>query len=125
MRLNEIYQRYKDQVEFLTIYITEAHPDDGWRSLGNIDVGIAVKQPTTDDERTAVAATCQKELDLQMPMLVDSIDNDVEEKYISRPMRLFLVDANGVLVYVGERGPFGFNPDVWEEAIRCQLATAE
>lgn len=51
-------------------------------------------------------------------MLIDSIDNDVEEKYISLPMRLFLVGADGRIVYTGDRGPFGFNPDTWEDAIK-------
>lgn len=120
MRLNNIYNKYKDHIEFLMIYIREAHPDDGWRSPGNINAGIAVNEPATDDERTHVASICQKELDLRMPMLVDSMDNDVEEKYISIPMRLFLADASGVLAYIGDRGPHGFDPDSWEEAIKNQ-----
>jgi hypothetical protein len=47
-------------------------------------------------------------------MLIDSIDNDIEEKYISLPMRLYLVGADGRIVYTGDRGPFGFDPDSWE-----------
>ena len=51
-------------------------------------------------------------------MLIGSLDNDVEEKYISLPMRLFLLDRDGRIAYTGERGPFGFNPDSWEEALK-------
>ncbi len=53
--------------------------------------------------------------------LIDSIDNDVEEKYISLPMRLYLVGADGRIVYTGDRGPFGFNPDTWEDAIKKEI----
>jgi len=118
VRLNEIYNSYKDQVEFLSIYIREAHPDDGWRSKKNILDGIRYIEPRTDDERTEIATVCQQMMDLQMPLLIDSIDNDAESKYISIPMRLYLVDADGNLAYVGGEGPFNFKPDDFEAAIQ-------
>ena len=121
MRLNEIYDTYKDQMEFLTIYTREAHPADGWQVQNNLDENIVFNEPTTDDERTEIAGICQLKMDLQMPMLVDGIDNEVEEKYISIPMRLFLVDKDGALAYVGDRGPRGFDVDGWVEAIEKQV----
>jgi hypothetical protein len=125
VRLNDIYGRYRDKVQFLVIYIREAHPDDGWRVPENLKQKIHYREPRSDAERTEVASVCQMTLDLQMPMLIDSIDNDVEEKYISIPMRLYLVDRDGTLVYAGDRGPFGFDPNSWEHAIREQIARAE
>ena len=124
MRLNDIYRRYKDKVHILAIYIQEAHPDDGWRVPENLKQSIHYREPRTDAERTEVASVCQIKLDLQMPMLIDSIDNDVENKYISLPMRLYLVDKDGILAYSGERGPFGFDPDGWERAVQDQIARA-
>lgn len=123
MRLNELYNKYKDEIEFRCIYIREAHPDNGWRVPANLEDDIHYLEPTTDDERTEVAAVCQVNLDLQMPMLVDAIDNDIEEKYIALPMRLYLVDRDGKLAYCGDPGPFGFDCDSWEEAIKGQLAS--
>ena len=120
MRLNEIYNTYKNDVEFLSIYIREAHPDDGWRSLGNVNQGIRYLEPKTDDERTEIASVCQQMMELQMPMLIDSIDNDAERKYISIPMRLYVVDAEGKLAYVGGEGPFKFKPDEFEAAVKAQ-----
>ncbi len=106
------------------VYIREAHPDDGWRVPANLRDNIHVNEPTSDEERTAVASTCQIGLDLRMPMLIDSIDNDVEEKYVSIPMRLFLIDREGKIVYTGNRGPFGFDMVSWEAEIKAQLALA-
>jgi hypothetical protein len=103
------------------IYIREAHPDDGWRVPENLEAGIHVKEPQTDEERTEITSICQPKLDLQMSMLIDSIDNDVEEKYIALPMRLYLIGRDGRIVYTGERGPFGFNPNTWEEAIKSEI----
>jgi hypothetical protein len=122
VHLNEIYNTYKDQVEFLSIYIREAHPDDGWRTAKNVRDGIRYNEPGTDDERTEIATVCQQMMDLQMPMLIDSIDNDAESKYISIPMRLYLVDADSMLNYVGGEGPFNFKPDEFEAAIKEIIA---
>ncbi len=124
MRLNELYNTYKDQVEFRIVYIREAHPDDGWRAPANLRDAIFYNEPTTNDERTAVASVCQIKLDLEMPMLVDGIDNDVEEKYVSVPMRLYLVDSAGNIAYTGDLGPHGFDTETWEEAIKQQLVNA-
>ena len=82
----------------------------------------ALPNRAMNDERTEVASVCQVNLDLRMPMLIDSIDNDVDDKYIGLPMRLFLVDRQGTVAYAGDRGPFGFDPDSWQQAIPDELA---
>ena len=123
MRLNEIYNVYKDQVEFLCIYTREAHPADGWQVPDNIEAGIIIPEPLTDEERTDVASSCQINLDIQMPLLIDNIDNEVEEKYISLPMRLFVIDAGGKITYTGGRGPKEFDPDGWEVAIKQLISS--
>ena len=30
MRLVELYEQYRDQVEFMVVYVREAHPTDKW-----------------------------------------------------------------------------------------------
>ncbi len=117
MRLNELYAEYKDQVQFYLIYIREAHPDNGWQVPNNLIEDIIYEEPTTDAERTEVAVACQINLDLHMPMLIDSIDNDIDQKYVGLPMRLFLVDAEGKIAYAGDKGPFGWDDEAFEAAI--------
>ena len=124
MRLNEIYDAYQDRMHFLAVYIREAHPDDGWRVPNNPAEGINYDEPTTDAERTEVARACQRFMDIHAPLLIDEIDNRVEEAYVSMPMRLFLVGADGKIAYSGGTGPFNFFPDEWEAAINEQLGTA-
>lgn len=124
MRLNEIYETYKNDVEFLAIYIHEAHPSDGWQTPQNLYDEVVYEAPVDDDERAEIANACQIELDLEMPMLVDGIDNAVEEAYISEPIRMFMIDRDGVITFNGAQGPAGFNPDDWEAAIQEQLAIA-
>ncbi len=121
MRLNELYKRYKDQVEFFVIYIREAHPSQGWQVPNNIIENILIEEPKTDHERTEVAATCQLDLGLEMPILIDSIANSIDEDYVGLPMRQFLIDAGGRVVYRGEKGPFGWNDVEFESAIKALL----
>ena len=122
MRLNELYAKYKDQVQFYIIYIREAHPHDGWRVPNNLIENIIYHEPTTDEERTEVASACQINLDLHMPMLVDSIDNDIDKKYVGLPMRQFLIDAEGRIAYAGAKGPFGWDDEAFEEALKTLIA---
>ena len=118
MCLNELFARYKDQVQFFIVYIREAHPAEGWQVPNNLIEDILYNEPATEDERTQVAAACQIGLDLHMPMLVDGIDNDVDKKYVGLPMRLFLVDGDGKIAYAGDKGPFGWDDEGFEAALR-------
>ena len=118
MRLNELYARYKDQVQFYIVYIREAHPARGWQGPNNLIEDILYDEPSTDDERTEVATACQIGLDLHMPMLVDGIDNDIDEKYVGLPMRLFLVDGEGKIAYAGEKGPWGWDDVAFEAVLK-------
>ena len=121
MRLNELYATYKDRVQFYLIYIREAHPDNGWQVPNNLIEDIVYDEPTTDDERAEVASTCRIDLGLELPMLIDSIDNNIDAKYVGLPMRLFLVDAEGRIAYAGEKGPFGWDDEAFEATIRKLL----
>lgn len=122
MRLNELYAQYKDRVQFYIVYIREAHPDNGWQVPNNLIEKILYDEPQTDTERTEVASACQIALDLHMPMLVDRIDNDVEEKYVGLPMRLFLVDTEGRIAFAGKKGPFGWDDEAFEDKLKEILA---
>ena len=118
MRLNELYAKYKDQVQFYLIYIREAHPAQGWQVPNNLIEDVIYDEPATDEERTEVASACQISLGLDMPMLVDRIDNDIDNKYVGLPMRQFLIDSDGKIVYAGKKGPFGWDDEGFEETLK-------
>jgi len=124
VRLNEIYEAYKNDIQFFLIYIREAHPHDGWQTPQNLYEDIVFNEPTTDDERAEVGHACQIGLDLKYPMLIDSIDNDVDEKYVGQPIRLYVIDREGRITYAGDRGPRGFDPESWVAAIKAQITAA-
>lgn len=113
-----MFDAYKDRVEFVLVYIREAHALDGHLPM---TYGM-VEDPIDDAERVAVAKRCINELELVIPTVVDRIDDKVNSAYAGWPERLFLVGKDGKLTYSGGPGPFGFEPDELEAAIRTELA---
>ncbi len=103
------------------MYVREAHPIDGWRMDSNDQAGIAIAQPTTDIERTTVAARCCQSLNMTIPLVVDSIDDRVGNLYSGMPDRLYLIGRDGRVLYKGGRGPFGFKPGELEQSLIMHL----
>jgi hypothetical protein len=110
-------------VEFLAVYVREAHPEDGWVLTENRRAGIAYADPASGEERHQVASACRAGLGLEMPMVVDRLDNAVASAYGGWPDRLYLVDRSGRIAYQGGEGPFGFKPDELGAAIERELAS--
>jgi hypothetical protein len=111
-------------VQFFCVYIQEAHPDDGWQVLMNLDQDVVYDQPKTVEERVEIAAACGTALDFEMPMLVDAMSNEVDAAYAALPERLYVIDPEGRIAYRGEPGPWGFDCESWEEAIRKQIGSS-
>jgi alkylhydroperoxidase family enzyme len=112
---------YRDRVNFLAVYVREAHPTDGWRMASNDRVGITIQQPKTAKERTAVATTCCSSLKVTMPMVVDEMDDRVGHAYSGMPDRLYIIDRDGRITYKGGRGPFGFKVGEMEQSLAMLL----
>jgi len=59
---------------------------------------------------------------LEIPALVDEMDDAVAAAYAAMPERLYLVGRDGRIAYQGGMGPMFFRPGEWEEAIKSYLA---
>ena len=116
--------RHGDRVAWLAVYIKEAHPEDGWVLSENRDAEIRVTDPTSEDERAAIAQACAVRTSLRMPTLVDGVDDAVASAYGGWPDRLYLIGRDGRVAYQGGPGPFGFKPGELETAIERELAAA-
>jgi alkylhydroperoxidase family enzyme len=123
--LEELKRRYGDKVDFLAVYVREAHPTDGWRMASNDAAGVAVKQPRLLNERESVAKTCCSSLKISMPLVVDEMDDRVGHAYSGMPDRLYLIDRKGRIAYKSGRGPFGFKPGELEQSLVLSLLDQE
>ena len=132
MSLRKIYEKYHEDVQFLSIYIREAHPVDGWWlgkgafktviKLSRSKVALNTHDPTTIEERRKVAGQCEEALKYGIRTYVDEMDDAVNQTYAAWPTRLYLVGLDGKVVYGGGLGPFDFKPAVFEKAIKEYLA---
>ena len=117
MRLNEIAAEFAGKVPVYCVYIREAHPEDGWQVEMNVDDGVIFDEPTTADERAAVAQTCVLRLNLAMPMLLDDMMNAAESAYVALPERLYALDADHRVAWKSLSGPAGFDTEAWREEL--------
>ena len=133
MRLTELYEKYRDQVEFVVVYVKEAHPSDAWwlgrsrtqtflHEISGNPARLDVVEPVTLEQRRKVAASCQANLfDGVVPLYVDSMKNEVNEMYAARPTRIYFIDREGRVAYNPGLGPFAFNPDHLDGVIERYL----
>jgi alkylhydroperoxidase family enzyme len=119
--LEELYKKYGDRVQFLAVYVREAHPTDGWREPNNDRVGISILQPKSKNAREDVAAKCCSTLEITMPMVIDEMHDPVGHLYSGMPDRLYIIDRAGKVAYKGGRGPFGFKTGEMEQSLLMLL----
>jgi hypothetical protein len=133
--LRDLYQQYHEQVQFLTIYIREAHPKDGWWLGGGImgkmlkrgipKAATEIYDPKTIEERRSVAGQCEESLQYGIRTYVDELDDPVSKAYAAKPTRLYLVGLDGRVAYAGGLGPYGFSPSALKAAIETYLESVQ
>ena len=100
------------------MYIREIHPSDGWQLPSNERDGVVHRQHQSLDERVEVGQACMLKLSLELPALVDEMDDTVAKAYGAMPERLYVVGSDGRIAYKGGMGPILFDPEEWERAIQ-------
>jgi type I thyroxine 5'-deiodinase len=104
-------------VQFLAVYILEAHPSDVWQMESNIKQGVVFRSPANEQERAELAGTCVRKLGIEFPAVVDGFDNATEKAYTGWPDRIYLIDSAGRIVFKSKPGPFGFKPEQLSAAL--------
>ena len=116
--LRQLYSKYSSDIQFLVIYIREAHPIDGW----DVYAENRLYAPKTIEERRKVATACHEAMKHGIQTYVDEMDDKVMVAYAASPERLYLVGKDGRIAYAGDPGPAVFSPTELKEAIEIQLA---
>ena len=106
---------FADIAEFVTTYISEAHPD------GN---DYNIRQHASIKKILAASILLEnKDLRPQGTCLIDTMESNAERLYGALPERLYIV-LDGVIVYAGGRGPFGYKVDEvkdWLKKFKAKL----
>ena len=93
----QLYNDYKEYVDFLTIYIREAHPIDEWQMKSN-EKGkddVCYTQPKSIEQRVAIANDFTKRYKFPVPFGIDEMTNGANDAYAAWPERLYIVGGTG------------------------------
>jgi hypothetical protein len=115
--LEVLHTRQKDRAHFVMVYTREAHPVGGWELEENQVARVVLQQPQDFEQRTEVARSCRRAFGIDIPVLVDTMDDAVGNAYSGMPIRLYLIDRQGKVAYKGGRGPYGFKTAELEESL--------
>jgi hypothetical protein len=119
--IRRAFDRHGRDVQFLFVYVREAHAIDGRAPMPAEDQPI-VEEPVEDADRVAAAARCTVALRLGFPTLVDGLDDAVNRAYAASPVRLYVIGRDGRVEYRSEPGPFGLDPPAFEAAVAAAVA---
>jgi Iodothyronine deiodinase len=119
-----LYEQYRDQVSFLVVYITEAHPSDIWQMESNRKDNVVFANPKNEEERAAIAGTCVRKLGIEIPAVLDEFGNSTEAAYTGWPDRMYVIDRSARIAYKSKPGPFGFKSAELSSAIARVLTAS-
>jgi tetratricopeptide (TPR) repeat protein len=120
--LNSMFERYGRQAPFFLVYIREAHAAGDWQSTRNVREGVTVTPALTMQDREDHAVVCTRELHLQFPTLVDSMDGSAEAAYAAWPSRAFVIGRDGRVRYSTRLTQQDFHAEEMEKLLRAAIA---
>jgi len=91
--MHNLYEKYNQKVNFLAIYIVEAHAIDEW-PVGD---PLIINQPISINERCGIAREFVREYKLRFTLLVDNMKNDFSEKFAAWPVRFFVLHKQKII----------------------------
>ena len=114
----QLAHKFTGLAEFAFVYISEAHPVDGWKIENNPNM---IHRHRSTSERVRAATRWRDSLPCELgpcPVYVDGIDNTVSLNFEARPDRLAVL-RQGELVFLGGHGPSKYSVaavDKWLQA---------
>ena len=84
--MEALRKRFCDRVDFVKVYVSEAHPTDEWAVYTRKDIDYC--QPTTLGERLNAARRLLAEEDINATFVLAPMDNLAEQAYAAHPERL-------------------------------------
>lgn len=119
--LDSLYDRYRDKVRFVMVYVHEAHTDENWQSTVNAREGIQLAAEKTLEEKGRHASLCIRKLQLEFPVVVDGMERKVESAYGAWPSAVYLVGRDGRILWRSRLGAQDFAQDAMRDAVEQAL----
>jgi len=85
--VQELQDKYGDRVDFIMLYVREAHP------------GERITQAETMDEKLQHARALKRLYDVSWTVAADTIDGDLHRALDPKPNSAFLVSSDGIILF--------------------------
>jgi peroxiredoxin len=86
--INDLYEAFAGEgVEFLFVYVREAHPGDEIAAHSSLD------------DKIEAAELLREEEDIEMPIAVDELNGTVHKKYGKLPNSTYVIDKSGRVAF--------------------------
>jgi len=105
--LNEWQSQFSGKINFLLVYIAEAHATDVW-PLGN---HVCLSSHKTIKERENAAQLLVSKYDCKLPILLDSMSDEFDNAFSIWPERYYVLKNNLVEHVFKPKHEFGFDHD--------------
>ena len=102
---NKVVSEFDSVADFITVYISEAHPLEAWQLKDN----YRINQHKQIEDRRA-AAEMLKDVGISCPVVMDTMTNESIDEYAALPEALYVIE-DGV-VKLKCLGPYhDYNPE--------------
>lgn len=105
----------------LTIYIEEAHPQNEWFFPEAPDVlsgDAVISSHQCLEDRLAAARKFKAAKSFPIELVVDSMENNIVDRYLAWPERLYII-VDGVVVYQGGNGEWMISSHIHTNICAC------
>jgi hypothetical protein len=96
--LNQLTLGVETKADVYLVYTKEMHPVGGWSSDRNDLDHVSVQEAKTMDEKEAAARRCRAALRLNMPVLVDDLDDSAATAFGTFPDGAVVINRDGTIV---------------------------
>lgn len=103
----ELHRRYGHAVDFVAVYVREAHP------------GADLRQPRLAEDKLRNACRFRNHHGFEFPVAVDDIDGTMHRSFGTRPSSAYLLDPQGVILF---RAHWSNRVGALENALRAVIA---
>ncbi|ROT82965.1 type I iodothyronine deiodinase [Penaeus vannamei] len=117
----KLTEDYADVADFVIVYISEAHPTDGWAIEGNV---FQVSNHKNMKEREEAARRMVTLEPVDCPVLLDRLDDAANKAYAALPERLYIVHG-GSIVFKGDQGPLFYKVHKVEDWLKAYTEKRE
>ncbi|XP_063586618.1 thyroxine 5-deiodinase-like isoform X2 [Penaeus indicus] len=114
-KFRKLTAEYSEVADFVLVYISEAHPTDGWAIEGNV---FQVSNHKNMKERVEAAKRMVAMEPQDCPILLDKLDDAANKAYAALPERLYIVHE-GSIAFKGDQGPLHYKVHKVEDWLKA------